>query len=554
MQTGSESIDREASLRDIVWSQVGRVLGMIDLNPASSTFGCCDRTYWHYRTVATSPGASWQQVMMAFSILSNTEPPINTELSPERLRFAALAALRWWCKIQHRDGSVDEWYRNERSYCATAFTTMAAAITVSELGEALPQIEKQEILASLTRAGSWLTTRWNSEVMNQNGAAIAALLVSAQVTGSSHLAEQGRLKLLRLSREQSGDGWFSEYGGADFGYSTLMLDLLSISHRHGGGDDILPIADSLGNWLKPFLSAHPTLPGSIGSRGTCHPFVAGARYFEEIIPDFVGISLRLEEGLNCGWSTGPASVDDRYLAYFYFPQFALAAHPAHGVKSAVSTSTQLPLTLGATGRTGSMFPQFAGRGWTATVSPSMGNALAVALTGEKYSHNLGYELRLKNGQRFSTAYWGPDLETSSNLAVSRSFRKVSSSLPLKRLAVPFYLGTSLLGVQILTEPLKALVRQRLVSPSKTVPVTLRRKISAADDHLLIHDKISGTLSNVNWIGPTAYHTSHSPSARQAHSACLAPPNWDPEEAAIKLSKGQVIDVKWRWPISGDTLV
>ena len=113
-----------------------RARGLVDRDHSSPSFGSCDRVFWYYRTIVDFPGAAWQQLMLGFSALATNESLSRTER--EQLGLLARATLARWTAVQHRDGSFDEWYRNERSYCATAFTAAGAAQALLLLGGAVP--------------------------------------------------------------------------------------------------------------------------------------------------------------------------------------------------------------------------------------------------------------------------------------------------------------------------------------------------------------------------------------------------------------------------------
>ena len=115
---------------------IDRACALVDRDHLSPSFGSADRNFWYYRTLVDFPGAAWQQLMLGFSTLA-THDGMNSAEREQLIRLARATVVRW-AAIQHRDGSFDEWYRNERSYCATAFTTAGAAQSLLILGRAIP--------------------------------------------------------------------------------------------------------------------------------------------------------------------------------------------------------------------------------------------------------------------------------------------------------------------------------------------------------------------------------------------------------------------------------
>ena len=89
---------------------VRRALSLQDGNPASATFGCCDRSFWHYRTVSSFPAATMQQLALPFAMLFATPFPGNEWYHDAEMLDRARAAMLFWARAQHPCGAVDEWY------------------------------------------------------------------------------------------------------------------------------------------------------------------------------------------------------------------------------------------------------------------------------------------------------------------------------------------------------------------------------------------------------------------------------------------------------------
>lgn len=313
-----------------VLPHVGRALAMLDTVPTSRTYGCFDRAFWYYRTLTNFPGSGWQQLALALTLVHETAVPENLHAGDPRLLDAAVAGLSWWASIQHRDGSFDEWYLNEHSYCPTAFTVAGAASAVLLLGDRLPIDRRAKVVAALERAGRWLARRYNARVMNQNLAAAAGLAAIKAVTGAAEWDRALDEKLLRLTKDQRDEGWFPEYDGCDLGYSTLALDMLARIDALSADPRAVAMAERLSVFLNAMAGGFGAFPGRLGSRGTAHLFPYGAEHFADRIPACAALAAHWRDTHTKGLATGPADVDDRYFAYFHLPQFALAYHRTAG--------------------------------------------------------------------------------------------------------------------------------------------------------------------------------------------------------------------------------
>ena len=69
------------------------------------------------------PNARLQDAGWLLAMVYNFTVPENKYAGVEKIGEWALASLRFWAKIQHKNGAFDEVYPFEYSYCATAFST-----------------------------------------------------------------------------------------------------------------------------------------------------------------------------------------------------------------------------------------------------------------------------------------------------------------------------------------------------------------------------------------------------------------------------------------------
>ena len=82
---------------------------MLDREPLSSTYGCFDRTYWGWK-FTDFPGARFQEGACTLALLASYKLPGVGYFGDPRLKAWAAAALDFWSRLQHGDGSFDEAY------------------------------------------------------------------------------------------------------------------------------------------------------------------------------------------------------------------------------------------------------------------------------------------------------------------------------------------------------------------------------------------------------------------------------------------------------------
>jgi len=230
---------------DILWHEVynlvPRVLGLMDRDPNSYTFGCLDRYYWHYK-LHDFANARLQDGGWLLSLIYQANFEGNLFCKKRKVAEWALASIEWWMKIQHRNGSFDEAYPFEYSFCGSAFSTWWIAETFLELKK-IDAIEgnghkvirediESAVIEKLEKAGKWLMYNNNIKVGNQHAAAIAALGAIFSLTGKKEYLHNADEKLNRLMDFQDETGFFPEYGGCDVGYHSLTLTCLYSYKNH----------------------------------------------------------------------------------------------------------------------------------------------------------------------------------------------------------------------------------------------------------------------------------------------------------------------------------
>ncbi|HVY88312.1 MAG TPA: hypothetical protein VG942_05550 [Hyphomonadaceae bacterium] len=515
-----------------------RARSFMDLNRTSATYGCADRPYWYYRTLTNFSGSTWQQVMLGLAALYRTAHPGNPFAGNNEALEAASAALSYWARISHRDGAYDEWYLNEFSYCPTAITGAGAAQTLDLLGDKLAPEIRSQASEALCRTAGWLQRRYNPTVMNQNLAAAVALAGASKIDPKWKAAAEEKLE--RVRRNQNPEGWFPEYSGADLGYSTLALDLLAAYDRLAGGG-AGSMAAGLTRFLAEVQGGWRSLGGRVGSRGTSHVFPFGALYFASQDENAAQLTTSWLGGLFAGAAPQPVSIDDRYFAYFYFPEFALAYYQA--AQSGTPVLAQCSQRQAIIDQAGSGLVIANRGGWSALISRRLGGAIAFDGGLESPIYQLGYEIDTTAG-RFSSANWEEESScqppSDGVVTATSEFRASSSGVPLKNLMAPFQLAVGLLGNSGLAEGFQSLIKRKMVAPKAVSGLKLNRRITIGDTGLRIEDTLTprSGLADIRRLDVARTISMHSPSARQDAARNVELPDAMLSTAAAMLNAGK----------------
>jgi hypothetical protein len=495
------------------------MLGLQDANPASATYGCFDRPFWQYRTLQSFAASTMQQASMALAVAADAPQLAEGIIDTASLRERATAGLAFWAQCQHRSGAFDEWYRHEHSYCATAFTTFGAGEALLRLG-GMDAARREAVVAALERAGRWLAVRFNPSVMNQNLAGTAALHNLVLLTGETWAVQARDRMWSRLMMHQDPqEGWFQEYGGADAGYGLLALDLLACLVRRGFEAAQQP-AVRLSDHLAALRPASGTIAPRVGSRGTEHAFAFGAEWFAADVPAAAQLAQHLRQEHVAARAASPITVDDRYLGYFYLPQFALAGESAADRPPGPAEPERATIAQAHSGLVLWRRP-----GGSVTCSLRRQGALVLQRRAQMPIFHVGYGLLAEDRTRWSTCAWNTqaangltdNARTLDRLECEALVQQVDARLPLTRMAVPF----AIVSEWVLRWPWLAetfhhrLKSRRIGAPRRSGPVRFtRRLIWEQHDRLRVEDVLELVRpATILAVQPTQDIEVHSPSAK-----------------------------------------
>ena len=285
-----------------------RLLGQIDRNPVSKTYGSCDRAFWLYRTNDIS-SMRYQEAALTLALLWATPFEGNSYHKDERILAWSNAAIRFARERQRKDGSWDEWYINEGSFVCTAFVTSALAEAALVLGGALHG--REELMSALRKSGAWLAARRETLVLNQLSAIHA-------LTGEESYAKAAAQKCAALLSLQHEEGWWSEYGGPDIGYLSLTVDYLSRYAARTGDAQVKEAIERACAFLIHFVHPDGTAGGEYMARNTEYLIPSGFLRAAEYSSSAREIASLIERNLEEEKGIAPRSLDDRYLCYILY--------------------------------------------------------------------------------------------------------------------------------------------------------------------------------------------------------------------------------------------
>jgi hypothetical protein len=260
-----------SNLYEKVSSQVNdavrRLLSELDRNPYSATYGCFDRRYWSWKLV-DFPEATFQRNVHPLALLYSDQN--SQHFSSPKVRMAIVAGLNYSASLQHQDGSFDQAFPNERSFGATAFLlhSLLEAFKIIKNDTDFPG--RKRVAGSLRQAAEFLCKHdeRHGHIANHLAGAALALLNCADYFRESRYRQRAEVLLGYILKNQSPEGWFLEYEGADPGYQTLCLYYLAQTDQQIRSQELKAALERAVEFIAYFVHPDGTFGGEYGSRRT----------------------------------------------------------------------------------------------------------------------------------------------------------------------------------------------------------------------------------------------------------------------------------------------
>jgi len=250
-----------------------------------------------------------QEAALTLALLYSRKYPHNIFYKKDKIKNWSISAMQFWGKIQDKDGSFSEWYPNEHSFVATAFTTYAISETYLLLENEIPAEIREEIKECLVKSGNWLCKHNERLVSNQQAGAVCALYNIYQLTGNKFYYEKSKEKLDIAFSSQSEEGWFPEYGGPDIGYLSVLIDYLAKYYLKTGDKRLKDSLERAVEFIKYFVHPNHSAGGEYASRNTEYLLPHGF----EILAKENSTAKNIANNILMNIEENNLNLDDRYL-------------------------------------------------------------------------------------------------------------------------------------------------------------------------------------------------------------------------------------------------
>lgn len=302
-------------LYKFVLDNVPRMLSWIDRRKGSPTYGSSDRNYWHYKIVDFSC-SMLQETALTLALLYTTKFNGNYFYGKNYIKNLALAQVLYWKKIQNRNGSFDEFFPNEQSFSATAFTLYSSCKTLQILNE-----DHEFIRENAKKSCEFLINYGDPGASNQISASIAAINLYSILFNDTSFDQKLNKQLNKLLDSQSDEGWTPEYGSFDVGYQSITLAYLSDYNKTRNDKKVSDAIKRMIEYLSYFIHPNGSVGGEYGSRSTTffspYGFSANINNCKSAFPIYKQLFLNDFSIIN-------NSIDDRYICHFILPSYLLS--------------------------------------------------------------------------------------------------------------------------------------------------------------------------------------------------------------------------------------
>jgi len=299
-------------------SQISRILGNLDRNEYSSTYGCFHRDYWLDKT-SDFPDAVRQFGVHSLALVYKYDFPDNIYKGNARIRDWAIAGMLYWCGIQHDDGSFDEFYPYERGWVGpSAFTAYTVIESFNLLQDEMTSETKDRILKAVSKVACFIAEGDKEEdhLANHHAMACLALWKSYRLLGDENLriAYQKAFAVF-LTYHNPTEGWSREYDGIDPGYLSATVSFLGKVYQENRDPAILQVLKQSVGMCSYFAYPNGFYAGSLGSRNTLHFYPHGFEILADEMPLAGGVAEKMLVGLSEDKLVAPEIMSDRYVYY-----------------------------------------------------------------------------------------------------------------------------------------------------------------------------------------------------------------------------------------------
>lgn len=300
-------MNRDLFAREAI-AQIPKILTLLDRNPHSPTYGCFDRSFWHYKIIDFPSGMA-QEFVWPLALAYHTNLPDNPYYQKSAIIQWVEAGILYAAHSAHKDGSCDDYFPFERAAGAAAFSLLACIESYRELG-----LSNYEILKFFERRADWLAHHQESgKLANHQALIVLCFELVGQLLQTSKWEAAKIRRLEQLLSWQNPEGWFQEYEGCDPGYQTLTISSLARLYQLWPDPQLKEPITKAVEFTTHFIHPDGSYGGEYTSRNTYNFFPHGFELVGQWMPEALAINDQFLIGLDR--HRNPCYADDRIIGH-----------------------------------------------------------------------------------------------------------------------------------------------------------------------------------------------------------------------------------------------
>lgn len=466
---------------NFILKNVPKLCTQINRDEDSPTFGSCDRNFWHLK-IRDFSSAILQQAGLTIALLYNLNFRGNYFYKNDNVYKWAKSTVNYWKKIQLKDGSFNEYYPNEHGFPPTAFTLFSSCEIYKQLN-----LNDKNLISSYKKSGKYLVNNIEKDAFNQEIASITALYSLYSIINETWIIDGINYKLKRVLKYQSKEGWFPEYGGCDFGYLSVTLDMLAEYYYQSKDNRVIAALEKIIEFIKYFVHPDGTIGGEYGSRNTEYFLPNGLEIMINLgNKDAFAIKRKIYQNIYNN-KHFLYSIDDRYFSHYVMHSFLRALEKEKNISMKNIYLPNESACIKYFKEAGLIC--YSNKNYYSIISLKKGGIIKVFYKYKEEFTDFGYRI-IKGKNKISITNWLDNnykicWDGLNTAKISGHFNiiKLQISTPLKHFVLrilSFLFGKSIIG----------LLKKKLIFISKHDSIEFIRKIKFKKDSIILIDMIN----------------------------------------------------------------
>ena len=481
---------------DHIKTVLPRLLALFDVDKSSSTYGIGDRYYWAWGLIDFGNGTFQGAVHGLSRLLVHELLPYGFS---EKIILKRIDSMFHGAEcLIRKNGSMEEAFPYEGSFCVTALVSYDLLSAIELLDNRLDHVKKEKYLSIVRPMIDYL--RYSDEthaIISNHLATAAAALFKWDMLSHDNNDRRGKDILKRIIENQSEEGWFREYDGADPGYQSLCTYYLADLHRIRPDLNLLePLKKSI-QFLWYFAHPDGSFGGIYGSRNTRFYYPSGIEYLANEIPEASALANFMRKSIENECVVGLSSMDEPNLIPM-FNSYCWAAVCASNYPGAPEVPSQTNTSFRKYWEKAGIFVD-SGIDYYTIISTSKGGVVYHFSSQNKKYINTGVIAKDKSNRLYSTQAFQSANEIiieDESIEIRAGFQPVTKQLMAPtQLLILRLLNITLMRITKVREKIKQILVKMLITNKRKPNKFNTRKITLGKE-LRIIDEINNSNNMV----------------------------------------------------------